>query len=254
MSGTRTFARTEDERWCLHEDIERLHSLYALTGDQQLRAELLARYDGFAVDLARKFPNRRETTEDLTQVARIGLIHAVDRFDPDRGCPFIAFARATILGELKRHVRDRTWTTRIPRSLHDNYLRVMRVADDLVQELGRSPAITDVATQAGMSNEAVLEAMHVSQPASLDAPNGESERFDLGTEDPTFEQVEQRALVRTLVNTLPERERYLLRLRFVDGLTQVEIGRRMGVSQMQVSRALARTLGRLKRAADRVSC
>jgi RNA polymerase sigma-B factor len=244
-SPYRPMARTEAER------LVRLLSDYAATGRPGLRAELLAAYDGFAVGLARRFPSRREAPEDLAQVARLGLLKALDRFDPARGRPFTAFARATIVGELKRHVRDRTWSMRVPRSLQEQYLVVVRALDDLAQELGRSPRITDVATRAGLTEEQVLEAIELGDvqcPLSLNVPVGEGDGYllDPGGEDSAFGVVDGRALIGTLLARLTEREREVLQMRFMDELTQAEIAKRLGVSQMYVSRLLVRTLSRLR--------
>jgi RNA polymerase sigma-B factor len=226
-----------------------LHRAYAADRDLDLRRELAAIYDDFALAVARRFHTRRESTEDLAQVARIGLLHAIDRFDPALERPFVVFARATIVGELKRHVRDRTWVMRVPRSLQEHYLEVVRAADDLAQELGRSPAILEIAERTGLSEDHVLEAMElgaVQRPASLDAPLPDGKAVEPGTDDPGLAAAEGRAYLVGVLARLPDREREILRLRFVDGLTQTEIGARIGVSQMYVSRMLSRTLTRLR--------
>ncbi|MGH8975452.1 MAG: sigma-70 family RNA polymerase sigma factor [Acidimicrobiia bacterium] len=226
-----------------------LHRAYAADGDPDLRTELAAVYDQFALAVARRFHTRRESTEDLAQVARIGLLHAIDRFDPALERPFTVFARATIVGELKRHVRDRTWVMRVPRSLQEHYLEVVRAADDLAQELGRSPAILEVAERTGLSEDHVLEAMElgaVQRPAPLDAPLPDGKALEPGTDDPGLAAAEGRVYLMGVLARLPDREREILHLRFVDGLTQTEIGARIGVSQMYVSRMLARTLTRLR--------
>ena len=226
-----------------------LHRAYALSRNPGLRNELAAAYDEFAVSTARGFHTRREATEDLAQVARIGLLQAIDRFDPDLERPFVVFARATIVGELKRHVRDRTWVMRVPRSLQEHYLEVVRAADDLAQELGRSPSIVDVAERTGLSEEHVLEAMELGaaqRPASLDTPSPEGRTLDPGLEDASLAAAEGRAFLNGVLSRLPERERTILELRFVEGLTQTQIGIRMGVSQMYVSRMLSRTLSSLR--------
>ncbi len=232
-----------------------LHRVFAESHDPEVRAELAGAYDEFALALARRFHTRRESAEDLAQVARIGLLHAIDRFDPDLERPFAVFARATITGELKRHVRDRTWVMRVPRSLQEHYLEVVRAADDLAQELGRSPVILEIAERTGLSEDHVLEAMElgaVQRPASLDAPAPDGKTLDPGSDDANLAAAEGRAYLMDVLARLPEREREILHLRFVDGLTQTQIGARMGVSQMYVSRMLSRTLDRL-RARTRVS-
>jgi RNA polymerase sigma-B factor len=232
-------------------DLLEMLTKYAYTRDPELRDALLAAYDGFAVTLARKFPSRREAPEDLAQVARIGLLHALDRFEPGRGRPFTTYARATILGELKRHIRDRTWSMRVPRSLQENYLAVVRVVDELTQTLGRSPSIPEIAERAGLSEDNVLEAMELGsaqRPLSFEIPSidPDSRAIDPGMDEPAFRSVDTRALLGVLLARLPERDRRILGLRFVDQLTQAEIAERMGVSQMYISRLLARTLARMR--------
>jgi RNA polymerase sigma-B factor len=247
--GARPAPRPETDR------LTWLHTEYATTRRPALRAELLAAYDGFALGLARRFPSRREGPEDLGQVARIGLLKALDRFDPAWGRPFTAFARATIVGELKRHVRDCTWSMRVPRSLQEHYLVVVRALDELTQELGRSPRIAEVAARAGLSEEQVLEAMELGgaqRPLSLDVPVGEGDGrlLEPGGEDGAYGAVEGRALIDTLFARLSERERQVLQMRFGDELTQAEIAKHIGVSQMYVSRLLTRTLVRLRARAN----
>lgn len=236
----------------VEEDITRLHASFALSRDPRLRAELAFHYDGLAVSLARRFPSRRESHEDLVQVARIGLIQAIDRFDPNRKRPFVAYARATILGELKHHVRDHTWAMRVPRPLQEHYLQVLRAVDDLTQELGRSPRIPEVAARVGLSEEQVLTAIAVDSVGriySLDRPSDDGRHLEPWTEDPNLERVEARTDLDALIRNLPERTRRVLELRFVDELTQLEVGHRIGRSQMCVSRTLIKTLARMRVAA-----
>jgi len=228
-----------------------LHEAYAATGDPSLRAELLASYDGFARALAFKY-RHRESVDDLTQVARIGLLHAIDRFDPALGRPFPLFARITITGELKRHIRDRTWTLRVPRSLQEDYLNVMRAVDELTAERSDSPSMEALAARCGMSVERVVEALELrvtQRTLSIDGPTGpgaDDPVIELGEEDTGFRQLENRQLLANLLGRLPERDRRIVELRFIEELTQAEIADRVGVSQMCVSRVLARTLGRLR--------
>jgi RNA polymerase sigma-B factor len=227
--------------------ITALHATYAATRDHHLRDALLAHYDPLAVRLARGFPSRREEAADLVQVARVGLILALDRFDPSRARPFGAFARATITGELKRHLRDQTWPMHVPRSLKEHYLTVCRVADDLTQELQRSPHATENAARAGLSESEVLEVMrlaHSTDFIGLDAtPPGDS----AATEDPAFGRFENEWTVAALLPALPSTEREMLRLRFELGLSQADIAARRGVSQMSICRGLQKSLGRLRR-------
>jgi RNA polymerase sigma-B factor len=212
---------------------------------------LVAAYDSFALGLARRFPSRREAPEDLAQVARVGLLKALDRFEVARGRPFTAFARATIVGELKRHIRDRTWSMQVPRSLQEQYLMVARALDDLTAQLGRSPLIPELARGTGLTEEQVLEAMELggaNRLLSFDVPAGEGggRLFDPGREDSGFAAVDRRALLGVLLARLSDRERQVLHLRFVEGRTQAEIAKQLGVSQMYVSRMLTRTLSRLR--------
>lgn len=230
---------------------QKLHEEYAATGDPALRDELMSSYDGFARSLALKF-RHRESVDDLVQVARIGLLHAIDRFDPALGRPFPLFARITITGELKRHIRDRTWAMRVPRSLQEDYLDVMRAVDELTSERSDSPSLEAVAERCEMSVDRVIEAMELrlSQRAmSIDTPPAAG--FDepvpeLGQEDIGFRQLENREMLVNLLSRLSERDRRILELRFIHELTQAEIADRVGVSQMCVSRVLARALGRLR--------
>jgi RNA polymerase sigma-B factor len=230
------------------EELLALHRAYA-DGDATIREQLVVAYDDFARALARDFHTRRESLEDLTQVARLGLLQAIDRFDPSLGRPFVVFARATITGELKRHVRDRTWSMRVPRSLQEHYLAVVRAVDELTQDLGRSPLIQEVAERTGLSGDHVIEAMELGSAqrlASLDAPLPDGKALEPGIEDIAFEAAESRAFLANVLSRLPEREQRILELRFREGLTQTEIGTRLGVSQMHVSRLLSRTLTRLR--------
>ena len=235
----------------LDEVRRRLHESYAATGDPPLRAELMESYDGFARSLALKF-RHREPVDDLAQVARIGLLHAIDRFDPALGRPFPVFARITITGELKRHLRDRTWGMRVPRSLQEDYLNVMRAVDELTAETSDSPSMEALAARCQLSVERVVEALEVRsgrQALSIDAPataGADDPVFELGDDDAGFGQFENRQLLDQLLRRLPERDRRILELRFIEELTQSEIAARVGVSQMCVSRVLARTLGRLR--------
>jgi RNA polymerase sigma-B factor len=228
-----------------------LHERYAATRDPAVRAELLESYEGFARSLAVKF-RHRESLDDLMQVARIGLLHAIDRFDPALGRPFPLFARITVTGELKRHLRDKTWSMRVPRSLQEDYLNVMRAVDELTAEYSDSPAMDAVAARTGMNVDRVIEAMElrVSQRAlSIDAPvapGSDEPAMDLGVDERGFESLENRDLIAGLLARLPERDRRIIELRFLDEMTQSEIAAEIGVSQMCVSRVLARTLGRLR--------
>jgi len=209
--------------------------------------DVLAQYDGLAVRLARQFGTHRELRDDLEQVARIALIHAADRFDPSLDRPFVAYARATIIGELKRHLRDATWPMRMPRSLHDCYLMVVGVLDELTHELGRVPRIPEVAARTGLSEEKVLEAMEVRLPLSLDFPHGAGQCLEPAEEDVGIERLDDGALLDSLLAPLSEHQRRVIRMSFVEGLSQLEIGRRLGVSQMCISRLLAKSLRHMRK-------
>jgi RNA polymerase sigma-B factor len=228
-----------------------LHIRHQATGEHADRAELLAAYDGFALAVARRFGSRREAPDDLAQVARVGLLKALDRFEPARGRPFTAYARATIVGELKRHVRDRTWSMRVPRSLQEQYLMVVQALEDLTHQLGRSPRIPELAARAGLTVEQVLQVMELgraNRPISLDVPatDGDGRLLDPGEDDTGFAGVEGQLLLGTLLARLSDRERQVLHLRFVEERTQAEIAGEIGMSQMYVSRLLTRTLARLR--------
>jgi RNA polymerase sigma-B factor len=232
---------------------------YRATGDRDLRNRLIEQHRGLAEQLARRFRGRGQSPDDLEQVAVLGLLKAVERFEPERGLAFTTFATPTILGELKRHFRDATWSMRVPRRLQEHVLAVSNVVGPLGQELGRPPTVAEVATATGLSEEGVLEAMEANRAysaGSLDAPTGERDEGDadlasrLGEADPGLVDVEHRVFIEALLDELPERERTIVRLRFWDGWTQSQIAEAIGISQMHVSRLLARTLDRLRAQAE----
>ena len=237
---------------------EELLVRYHRAGDVAAREELVHRFLPFARDLARRYTYTDEPFDDLLQVACLGLIKAVDRFDPDRGSKFTSFAAPTILGELKRHFRDKGWALRVPRDLQERTLTVNREAEALSKELGRSPKPREVARAVGCSVEEVLEAQQAAasyEAASLDAPTARDDNEGaslvdmLGGEDDAYELVEERHAIASTWKTLPDVERSALELRFVHDLNQREIGERMGYSQMHISRLLRRALNRLETAA-----
>lgn len=195
--------------------------------------------------------------DDLVQVASLGLIKAVDRFDADRQVLFSSYAVPTILGELKRHFRDRTWSVRVPRDLQELALRIDRVVSSLSADSGHAPAVGEIAQALEVSEERVLDAMEAAgayHAGSLDAPrglrqdeeSGETVADALGTTESGFERAEERATLEPLLARISERERLVLRLRFDEGMTQAEIGAEIGVSQMQVSRLIRQALSRLR--------
>jgi RNA polymerase sigma-B factor len=234
------------------EDDQQALERYARTRDPALRDELVERYRGLALYHARRFGDRGLEHEDLEQVAMIGLLNALDRFDPERGVSLSTFASRTIEGVLKRHFRDRGWAVRVPRGVRDLSVSVRRAASDLEIELGRSPRVEEIAERVSADTDAVLEALDAGgafRTASLDAPDRsgeEREHPSLGEHDANLEQLTDSLLVRDLLAGLPERERTILELRFFDRLTQSEIGERVGISQMHVSRLLRRTLLELR--------
>jgi RNA polymerase sigma-B factor len=227
---------------------------YARTGDVVLRDQLVAAHMGLAAYLARRFANRGQPLDDLVQVASLGLIKAVDRFDPGLGIEFSTYATTTIVGELKRHLRDKGWAVRAPRRMQELYLSLSLVIDTLGQELGRSPNIAELAAEMQVSEEDVLEALEAGQAyrfASLDAGRTDSDAPDalserLGHEDAELTRAEERATLDPMLAQLPRRQRQVVELRFFGGLTQSEIARRLGISQMQVSRLLTRSVAQLR--------
>jgi RNA polymerase sigma-B factor len=236
------------------EDDRALFEEYRRTGDRAVRDRLVEANLGLARHLARRFEGRGEPLDDLSQVAAVALVKAVERYDPERGMEFSTFAVPTILGEIKRHFRDRTWAVRVPRPIKELNVALGNAVSELTQELGRSPTIAEVAARAGATTEAVLEAMDAGRAyrgQPLDTPDSdERPRVEqLGVDDPALGRLLEQAEVRDLLTGLPERERTIVVLRFYGGLTQSQIADRVGVSQMHVSRLLARSLQHLREAA-----
>jgi RNA polymerase sigma-B factor len=230
---------------------------FAETRADVVRAELIEAHLGLAEYLARRFSNRGEPLDDLVQVASTGLIKAVDRFEPERGLEFSTYATHTIVGELKRHFRDKGWAVRVPRRMQELHLRLSTLVGTLNQELGRSPTVAEMAHGAGVSEEEVLEAMEAGQAyrfTSLDAPASGEDAGSLGSTigevDARMEGVERRVALSPLIEQLPPRQQKILHLRFFEGLTQSEIASRLDISQMHVSRLLARSLAQLREAAE----
>jgi RNA polymerase sigma-B factor len=218
---------------------------------------MVARHLGLARHLALRYSDGIEPLDDLVQVASLGLIKAVDRFDPERGVSFTTFAVPTILGELRRHFRDRGWAIHVPRDLKEASLRVSRA---LAAHGGRSPTPAELARETGLTVEAVLDALQAAgaqRALSLDAPVGAEEEGEAGTlldrlgeADEGLDRAHDRATLARLAHVLDEREREIVRLRFEEDLTQSEIGERVGVSQMQVSRLIRSALTRMRAAAE----
>jgi RNA polymerase sigma-B factor len=232
---------------------------YRASDDRAARNALVEEHIGFADFLARRFANRGEPIDDLRQVALIGLVKAVERFDPDRGVSFTSFAVPTITGEIKRHFRDRTWSVRVPRNLQELTLEIERARNDLGHTLGRSPTVAEIAAELDVSEYAVLEGLEAAtlyRSGSLDAPTPGGDTPSLGeriaSRDDEHGEAENRLMIRQLLTELPVRERRIVYLRYFEGLTQSEIADRVGISQMHVSRLLSRSLDQLGRSiADR---
>jgi RNA polymerase sigma-B factor len=233
------------------EEVREDFVMYASTRDPDVRNRLIEAHLGLAEHLARRFMHRGEAYDDLVQVSSLALVKAVDRFDPERGVEFSTFATRTIIGELKRHFRDRGWAVRAPRRIQELYLHIGQAIATLSQEKGRSPSIKEIAISTGATEDEVIEALEAGQgyrSASLDAPgpDGEALGSRLGVNDAAFSDAEHRAALSPHLARLPERDRQILILRFVEGLTQSEIADRVGISQMHVSRLLSRSLTALR--------
>jgi RNA polymerase sigma-B factor len=229
---------------------------YRRTRDRTLRNELIERHLGIAHHLARRYRHRGVADDDLVQVAMIGLLKAVERFDPDRGVSFATFATPTVLGELRRYFRDSTWAVRVPRQLQERVLAIGTAVGPLAQRLARSPSPKEIADETGFTEEEVLEALEADgaygttslEPAAeTGSSRGDtSMRLADEPEDRPDQLVERRVLAASLVEHLSERERLIVDLRFNRGMTQSQIAERIGVSQMQVSRLLTRALATMR--------
>lgn len=228
---------------------------FATRDDPKSRRAIAERYDGLARRLASRYRGRGEPQDDLEQVARLGLVNAIERFDTEYGVTFATFATRTIVGELKRHLRDKTWSIRVPRSLQELWLEVSRAAEDLTKQLHRSPTIDEIAASIGSTREDVLEALDAGSAytaGSLDAPIGRDDDGSatladvLGRVDDDIEQAGLWAAAAEHIRGLPEREQAILVLRFFEDKSQTEIADLMGISQMHVSRLLRRSLEHLR--------
>lgn len=224
---------------------------FARTRDRETRNRLVERHTGLAVHISKRFARGAARDDDLRQVAMVGLVKAVDRFDPDYGASFTSFAGRTIEGELKRHLRDASWAVKVPRSAKELHLLVRRAVGELEQRLGMSPDVDQLADHLGIDRDDVLRGLAVSavtsvdtidRPASDDAPAPDA----LGSDDRSLIDVENALMVDTLVDRLPEREREIVRLRFYDEMTQSEIAEVVGLSQMHVSRLLRGSFARMR--------
>jgi RNA polymerase sigma-B factor len=238
-------------------EVDRRLREYHRSGDTQLRSDLVERLLPLARSLALRFSHSGESVDDLMQVAALGLVKAIDRFDPDRGFAFTSFATPTILGELRRHLRDTAWALRVPRELQERALVVSRAAGDLTGTLGRPPTANELSEHTGLSVEDVVEARAAGtarHAVSIYRPlsDGEDEPLAdmLGAEDPAFAAMDDALTSERLLASLPPREREILRLRYEEELTQWQIGERVGCSQMHVSRLIRQSLRRLRETAE----
>ena len=232
-----------------------LFERYKNKGDASARDQLVMNHLNLVRFLASKFKNRGEPVEDLVQVGTIGLIKAIDRFDPERGLEFTTYATPTIMGEIKRHFRDKGWSVRVPRRLQELSSKVNQATDELTNQLQHTPSVEEIAEHLGTSVEEVLEAMESSSAYSSVPLEGGGSSDDeeapsiidhYATEDADLAASDDRIVLEQAIADFSPREQEVIRMRFVDGLTQVEIAERLGVSQVQVSRLLRRTLRRLQ--------
>ena len=252
----RSNARWDDATRQREKDL--LHVLATTsTGDPAhlgARDELVTLHVPLVQYLARRFRDRGEPLEDLVQVGTIGLIKAVDRFDPERGVEFSTYATPTIVGEIKRHFRDKGWSVRVPRRLQELRLSIGQATAELSQKTGRAPTVAELAAHLGIAEDEVIEGLEGAQAytaTSLDTPIGEDDDAQvladrLGDDDPALETIEYRESLKPLLASLPSRERRILALRFFHGMTQSQIAEEIGVSQMHVSRLLAKSLDTLR--------
>ena len=248
---------TAEDRALRTREDRRLLLRYHQHGDAAAREELVERFLPLARQLARRYQRTNEPLDDLMQVASVGLVKAIDRFDPARGTAFSTYAVPTILGELKRYFRDSGWAVHVPRGMQERVMKLDTAAQELHRRIGRSPSPKELGTELGLSEEEVLEAMEAA--SAYDAVSLEQQKGDpdeskdtfqdsLGTEEERYELVEYGAAIAPTLKALTPRERLILHLRFVEDLTQSEIAERIGVSQMHVSRLIRRSLAQLRAA------
>ena len=233
---------------------------YKTQKDSAARAELVERFLPLARQLARRYARQNEPIDDLFQVASMGLLKAIDRFEPERGHAFSTFAVPTIVGEPKRYFRDTGWAVHVPRPIQERIGQVNRAVNDLSRDLGHSPSPHEIAHKMGASVEEVLEALDAAKAfdaVSLDMPRGGTGDSEgsayadtVGEHDERFEMVEYNAVIEPTMAALPDRDRLILRLRFEEDLTQSEIAEKLGISQMHVSRIIRRSLDRLRTVAE----
>jgi len=228
---------------------------YHEDGDLQAREQLIEQYMSLVRSLARRYSYRGEQLEDLVQIGAIGLIKAIDRFDLERGVELTTYATPNIIGEIKRHFRDKGWSVRVPRGLQELNVQLSRLVEQLTVQYSRSPTIPELAKAAGVEEELVLEALesgraYTSLSLSVGGGGGDEDDLDplesLGTEEHQYEVSEDRAVLAPGFKALDERERKILQLRFFDGLTQSQIAQQVGISQMHVSRLIRRSLEKIR--------
>jgi RNA polymerase sigma-B factor len=228
---------------------------YHEDGDLQAREQLIEQYMSLVRSLARRYSYRGEQLEDLVQIGAIGLIKAIDRFDLERGVELTTYATPNIIGEIKRHFRDKGWSVRVPRGLQELNVQLSRLVEQLTVQLSRSPTIPELAKAAGVEEEEVLEALesgraYTSLSLSVGGGGGDDDDLDplesLGTEEHQYEVSEDRAVLAPGFKALDERERLILQLRFFEGLTQSQIAQQVGISQMHVSRLIRRSLEKIR--------
>ncbi len=228
---------------------------YHEDGDLQAREQLIEQYMSLVRSLARRYSYRGEQLEDLVQIGAIGLIKAIDRFDLDRGVELTTYATPNIIGEIKRHFRDKGWSVRVPRGLQELNVQLSKLVEQLTVQYSRSPTIPELAKAAGVEEELVLEALesgraYTSLSLSVGGGGGDDDDLDplesLGTEEHQYEVSEDRAVLAPGFKVLDERERKILQLRFFEGLTQSQIAQQVGISQMHVSRLIRRSLEKIR--------
>jgi RNA polymerase sigma-B factor len=243
------------------EELRAIHRRYKETTDpaerDRIRAQLVDAYHDFVYFLARKFQNRGEPLDDIVQVGYLGLIKAIERFDPDLGFEFTTFATLTVAGEIKRHFRDKGTAIRFPRRLQELHQSVVRVNEEMKNQLGREPTVTELAERLGVPPEDVTEAMEMGpayMPLSLDQPIGSGDGQEgraiseqIGNPDPELDRVEMRDLLDRAMVHLTPRERSIMAMRFYEQMSQSEIARRLGISQMHVSRLQRAALEQLRK-------
>ncbi len=228
------------------DEVRRLLREYAATRDPEIRDRLVQLNADLVHFIARRFANRGEPIEDIEQVGFLGLIQAIQRFDPSLENEFSTFATPTIMGEIRRYFRDKSWAVRVPRRLQENYLRVVRAQEELTRTLSRQPSIAEIATHLGLGQDEVLAALEVSPaqhtvslestPTGGTVEDGSELGERIGREDENLERVEMKALLEQAMAHLTPRERQIMVLRFFDQLPQTEVAKRLGISQMHVSR------------------